>query len=82
MCLSSGCRGAACWLGRRGGAPVAYDYWAASRVIPYTINEFPLWSFTFADLHPHLIAMPFGILVLGLALNWLRQPARRLLSKS
>ncbi|MGQ9491173.1 MAG: DUF2298 domain-containing protein [Anaerolineae bacterium] len=46
-----------------------YDYWAASRVIPYTINEFPLWTFTFADLHPHLIAMPFGMLVVGLALN-------------
>ncbi len=49
----------------------AFDYWAASRVIPFTINEFPLWTFTFADLHPHLIAMPFGLLVVGLALNWL-----------
>jgi len=53
------------------GRPLpAYDYWAASRVIPYTINEFPLWTFVFADLHPHLIAMPFGLLVVGLALNW------------
>lgn len=60
----------------RGGAPPPYDYWAASRVIPYTINEFPLWSFTFADLHPHLIALPFGILVIGLALNWLRSHLR------
>ena len=47
-----------------------FDYWAASRVIPNTINEFPLWTFVFADLHPHLIAMPFGLLVVGLALNW------------
>ena len=47
-----------------------YDYWAASRVIPNTINEFPLWTFVFADLHPHMIAMPFGLLVVGLALNW------------
>ena len=54
------------------GVP-AFDYWAASRVIPFTINEFPLWTFTFADLHPHLISMPFGMLVAGLALNWLRR---------
>ncbi len=47
-----------------------FDYWAASRVIPNTINEFPLWTFVFADLHPHMIAMPFGMLVAGLALNW------------
>ncbi|MGE5604053.1 MAG: DUF2298 domain-containing protein, partial [Nitrososphaerales archaeon] len=52
-----------------------FDYWAASRVIPFTINEFPLWTFTFADLHPHLISMAFGMLVAGLALNWLRDPA-------
>ena len=47
-----------------------FDYWASSRVIPQTINEFPFWTFLFADLHPHLIAMPFGILVAGLAMNW------------
>ena len=47
-----------------------FDYWAASRVIPNTINEFPLWTFVFADLHPHMIAMPFGLLVVGLVLNW------------
>ena len=47
-----------------------FDYWAASRVIPNTINEFPLWTFVFADLHPHMISMPFGLLVVGLALNW------------
>ncbi len=50
----------------------AFDYWAASRVVPFTINEFPLWTFTFADLHPHLISMAFGMLVAALALNWLR----------
>jgi YYY domain-containing protein len=47
----------------------AYDYWAPSRVIPFTINEFPFWTFLFADLHPHLIAVPFGMLVLGLSFN-------------
>jgi YYY domain-containing protein len=46
-----------------------YDFWAPSRVIPYTINEFPYWSFLFADLHPHLIGIPFTILFIGLTLN-------------
>ncbi len=53
------------------GAPLpGFDYWASSRVIPETINEFPFWTFLFADLHPHLIAMPFGMFVVGLAANW------------
>jgi uncharacterized membrane protein len=53
-----------------GEVPPGFDYWASSRVIPQTINEFPYWTFLFADLHPHLIALPFGVLVVGLAANW------------
>ena len=44
-----------------------YNYWDISRVIPYTINEFPFWSFLFADLHPHMMGIPFTVLFLGLA---------------
>ncbi len=43
-----------------------FDYWRSSRVIPFTINEFPLWSFLFADLHPHMIGIPFTLLALAL----------------
>ncbi len=47
-----------------------FDYWNAStRIIDYTINEFPFFSFLFADLHPHMIDIPFTLLALGLALN-------------
>lgn len=46
-----------------------YDFWAPSRVIPFTINEFPYWSFLFADLHPHLIGIPFTVLFLALIFN-------------
>jgi YYY domain-containing protein len=46
-----------------------YDFWGPSRVIPDTINEFPYWSFLFADLHPHLIGIPLAILFLALVLT-------------
>ena len=51
------------------GLGVRLDAWfvGPSRVIPYTINEFPFWSFLFADLHPHLIALPITLLAVALA---------------
>ena len=45
-----------------------YDFWGPSRVIEPTINEFPFWSFLFADLHPHIIGIPISGLFLALAL--------------
>ncbi|MBV7329525.1 glycosyltransferase family 39 protein [Chloroflexi bacterium TSY] len=53
-----------------------YDFWAPSRVIPDTINEFPYWSFLFADLHPHLIGIPFAALFLALVLTLLSDYSR------
>jgi len=44
----------------------AFSYWQSSRVIPFTINEFPFWSFLFADLHPHVVALPLSVLLLSL----------------
>ena len=48
-----------------------YDFWGPSRVIPETINEFPYWSFLFADLHPHVIGIPLAVLFLALMLAML-----------
>jgi len=58
--------GAGRWISGGGGA-LAFDYWyAATRIIPNTINEFPFFSYLFADLHPHMMALPLGLLVLCL----------------
>src|SRR5690606_13464778 len=51
------------------GARLGDWYVGPSRVIPYTINEFPAFSFLFADLHPHLIALPIALLVIALGLQ-------------
>jgi YYY domain-containing protein len=48
-----------------------FDYWRSSRIIPFTINEFPFWSFLFADLHPHVIDLPIAVLMLGIVGNLL-----------
>jgi YYY domain-containing protein len=62
----------------QGARFAGFNYWDPSRVVGFTINEFPYWSFLFADLHPHMINIPFTVLVLALALNWLlRRPERR-----
>jgi uncharacterized membrane protein len=31
------------------------------------IDEFPAFSFVLGDLHPHVLALPFGLAVLALA---------------
>jgi YYY domain-containing protein len=46
-------------------------YWTATRVIPDTINEFPFFTFIYGDLHAHLIAIPFTLVALGLAVHLL-----------
>lgn len=49
-------------------------WWQASRVIQdrfsnEMIDEFPAFSYLLGDLHPHVLAMPFDLLVVALALN-------------
>ena len=59
-------------------------WWRATRVIDtvvdgasldYTITEFPFFSFIFADLHPHLMALPFALLNLGFCLELMSSSA-------
>jgi len=53
-------------------------WWRASRVLQdfdllgqprEIIDEFPFFSYLLSDLHPHVLAMPFALLVISLALN-------------
>lgn len=57
------------------GASRGFDYWRSSRLMPpdppgFEVTEFPFWSFLFGDLHPHVMSIPFTILVLGLILTF------------
>jgi YYY domain-containing protein len=53
-------------------------WWRASRVITdldlkgnfmEVIDEFPFFSFLLGDLHPHVLAIPFNLLAVAIALN-------------
>jgi YYY domain-containing protein len=46
-----------------------YDWFAPSRVIPNTANEFPFFSFLLGDLHGHLLAVPFALTALAFAMQ-------------
>ena len=51
-----------------------FDYWRSSRMMPpdppgHEITEFPFFTFLFADLHAHLIALPFTLLVIGISMS-------------
>jgi YYY domain-containing protein len=46
--------------------PTAYWYPNATRFIPFTIHEFPSYSYVVADLHGHVFDIPFVLLTLAL----------------
>jgi len=46
-----------------------YDWWAPSRVIEGTANEFPMFSFLLADLHAHVMVTPFSLVALAYAVQ-------------
>lgn len=46
--------------------PLKYWYPNATRFIPYTIHEFPSYSYVVADLHGHVFDIPFVLLTLSI----------------
>src|SRR6185295_1190151 len=69
LCVVAGTIGSGLELVSDGGPLRSYDWFGASRVIEGTINEFPSFSFTLADLHGHVMAIPFTFLALAFALQ-------------
>lgn len=57
------------WLRKK--EPVYRFFRPAHEVIPYTVHEFPFWTFIFVDLHAHLLNMPFLITTLLFGLHLL-----------
>ncbi len=64
-------------------------WWRGSRVLTdynltgheqEVIDEFPFFSFLLGDVHPHVLALPFVLLVTALALNLLLNPAQWLVT--
>ena len=45
--------------------PTAYWYPNATRLIPFTIHEFPSYSYVVADLHGHVFDIPFVLLTIA-----------------
>ncbi len=63
-------------------------WWHASRTVHdqllgrtlEVIDEFPFFSFLLGDLHPHVLALPFVLLAVGLALNLVLQASELVLA--
>ncbi|MFQ5459405.1 MAG: DUF2298 domain-containing protein [Anaerolineae bacterium] len=69
-----GCSAPETDFGAGGWLPTRFIWWwRSSRVIHDSCNEiiheFPFFSFMLGDVHPHVMALPFGLVVVGLALS-------------
>lgn len=49
--------------------PNSYWYPNATRFIPFTIHEFPIYSFVVSDLHGHVLDIPMVLISIALAYN-------------
>lgn len=72
----------ALWICYAGNLHMAYNWFAAyfkgeefkyffpdsTRIIEYTINEYPAYSIVLGDVHGHYLGLPFLVLVLALAI--------------
>ncbi len=47
-----------------------YWYANATRFIPFTIHEFPSYSFVVSDMHGHVLSLPFALLAIALLIAY------------
>ncbi len=57
---------------RMAGSGENFNWFAPTRIIPNTINEFPFFSYLLGDIHPHMFSIPYVMISLGLGLNHLK----------
>ncbi|HLC94109.1 MAG TPA: DUF2298 domain-containing protein [Patescibacteria group bacterium] len=70
------------WKILSGFNPTKYWYPNATRFIPFTIHEFPIYSYVVADLHGHVYDIPFVILSLAVLAVFFLSPDRHFLPKT
>jgi len=51
-----------------------YWYANATRFIPYTIHEFPSYSFVVSDVHGHVLSIPFVLLAIAILIHLFGNP--------
>lgn len=54
-----------------------YWYPNATRFIPYTIHEFPSYSFVVSDIHGHVLSIPIALLLMAMLVNIFGQKERK-----
>ena len=75
------------WVGQalsnflRAEPPPGFDYWQSTRLIEGAIHEFPFFSFLYGDLHPHVLALPFTMVVPVLALAFVLSYRRNAIAR-
>ncbi len=63
---------------RLGEGLAIYWYANATRFIPFTIHEFPSYSFVVSDVHGHVLAIPFALLTIALLIMIWTKNGKRL----
>ncbi len=62
--------------GKIGEGMNTYWYANATRFIPYTIHEFPGYSFVVSDVHGHVLSIPFVLLAIALLVSMFGKSAK------
>jgi len=64
-------------LGRIGEGLDRYWYANATRFIPFSIHEFPSYSFVVSDVHGHVLSIPFVLLAIALLVTFVIRSTKK-----